>query len=461
MKMKTVYTALLLLIFGVAQAQNLPAKLDTVDFENLTQYIADTNSQADYLMPIQSIGAINKGFVAKLTYYPDNNKVSMEPYYISIDPSGNQVMELRKMELAPSNVPHAIVGESQNEDTLFIMGSLDARSKFQQGLIRVHKAGSGEWSEPTQMKLAGFTPHSQDYGFYVHPSGKWLLASQRTSRAGSMNIFLAKRRDAESFSDFQKLSVNSMSDDISPYLSHDMKRIYFASNRESSMDIYVAEVKDLNAADIAEPVKLPSMVNDSSAYDAYVSETKNGGLVFASDRGQNGMRMYLAPRREMLLAEEKEIVEEVVDTVAVKEEPSGEVAVIVPVTGEKDDTNEEKVVDKPVAPKTLADKYTTQFAFDSYGLSASLQSMLKENYGSPKADEKLVLNGYTCSAGPEQYNMLLSRKRAEAVRDHLMTLGWKKEQLEVYGKGEANPIASNETREGRIQNRRVEILRMK
>lgn len=65
--------------------------------------------------------------------------------------------------------------------------------------------------------------------------------------------------------------------------------------------------------------------------------------------------------------------------------------------------------------------------------------------------------GHTDSEGTEEYNMGLSIRRAEAVRDYMVSEGIDPSIIDVSGEGEANPVASNATREGRAQNRRVDI----
>jgi OOP family OmpA-OmpF porin len=65
--------------------------------------------------------------------------------------------------------------------------------------------------------------------------------------------------------------------------------------------------------------------------------------------------------------------------------------------------------------------------------------------------------GYTDSDGTEKYNMGLSMRRAQAVRDYMVSEGVARSMIKVSGEGEANPVASNATPEGRAQNRRVEI----
>jgi outer membrane protein OmpA-like peptidoglycan-associated protein len=73
-------------------------------------------------------------------------------------------------------------------------------------------------------------------------------------------------------------------------------------------------------------------------------------------------------------------------------------------------------------------------------------------------DRPIVVEGYTDSQGNEDKNQQLSQRRAEAVRQYLQQRGIDPQRLRAVGKGEANPVASNDTAEGRASNRRVEII---
>jgi len=72
-------------------------------------------------------------------------------------------------------------------------------------------------------------------------------------------------------------------------------------------------------------------------------------------------------------------------------------------------------------------------------------------------DVKVEVAGYTDSTGSADFNLKLSQKRAESVRSYLIARGVNPDQLVAVGYGIANPIASNETAEGRAQNRRIQF----
>ena len=69
----------------------------------------------------------------------------------------------------------------------------------------------------------------------------------------------------------------------------------------------------------------------------------------------------------------------------------------------------------------------------------------------------VTLDGYASAEGTEAYNMTLSKDRANSVKQYLVNAGVSSSSITANGYGEANPVASNSTEEGRVQNRRVEI----
>ncbi len=82
-----------------------------------------------------------------------------------------------------------------------------------------------------------------------------------------------------------------------------------------------------------------------------------------------------------------------------------------------------------------------------------LVNFLKEN-----PERTVAIEGYTDSTGSDEYNLDLSQRRAQSVQDFLLQNGIGPDRISARGYGEANPVATNSTEAGRLQNRRVEII---
>jgi outer membrane protein OmpA-like peptidoglycan-associated protein len=99
------------------------------------------------------------------------------------------------------------------------------------------------------------------------------------------------------------------------------------------------------------------------------------------------------------------------------------------------------------------------FDFDSDALRAESRKNLDNlasslnNFG----DSKLLLVGHTDAQGTETYNLELSRRRSASVARYLETHGVSEFRVQTAGRGESEPIASNDSETGRQKNRRVEV----
>jgi len=74
------------------------------------------------------------------------------------------------------------------------------------------------------------------------------------------------------------------------------------------------------------------------------------------------------------------------------------------------------------------------------------------------SEKSIVVEGHTDSRGSDDTNLALSEQRASSVRDYLVSQGVAQERITAQGRGETQPIATNDTSEGRANNRRVEIV---
>ena len=114
------------------------------------------------------------------------------------------------------------------------------------------------------------------------------------------------------------------------------------------------------------------------------------------------------------------------------------------------------------APKEMTivlDERSLNFDFDKsnvkpeyYDLLKNIKEFVEQN------NYEITIQGHTDSVGSNAYNFKLSRRRAESVKAKLLEFGLTEDRIVgIEAMGEEQPIATNETKEGRAQNRRVEF----
>ncbi len=105
---------------------------------------------------------------------------------------------------------------------------------------------------------------------------------------------------------------------------------------------------------------------------------------------------------------------------------------------------------------TLYDSNSSYIRAEAYPLLDEVTSILMKN-----PEMEVEVQGHTDNTGSAEYNQWLSEKRAQRVKDYLVSKGIDPSRLEAKGYGLTQPVASNATEEGRAQNRRVELKRFR
>ncbi len=105
---------------------------------------------------------------------------------------------------------------------------------------------------------------------------------------------------------------------------------------------------------------------------------------------------------------------------------------------------------------TLYDSNSSYIRAAAYPLLDEVTSILEKN-----PEMEVEVQGHTDNTGSAEYNQWLSEKRAQRVKDYLVSKGIDPSRLEAKGYGLTQPVASNATEEGRAQNRRVELKRFR
>jgi len=446
----TIFSALLPFTSVLSNGDSTLTPFDSISHQSVIQFVETKDDSSDYIMPI-SVNQKSAYYTKISTIKSDKDvQVNMVPYTMEISESLTNAMNENRPPYWSSNTTKTIIGASPNNDTIYVMGSKDDRMNFQQGLLRIHKESVG-WSEPEKLKIKWFKPTSWNYGMSMHSSGDILLIYQKSVITDDFEVFVSFREEPKVYGKpFKIESICTANDEITPYLSEDKKRLYFASNghtadsTSNNYDLFVSQVLNDDFSSISKPERLPEHINLEKSFEAYISEIDSNHIIFSSDREGKGMRLYTAKITRGYV-EPTPIIEEVI--------PEPEPVVV------------EEIIPEPIPEepkKIVLSSEELNFGSNQANVSDEAIAQLKANFPfSPETDastESITITGYTDSMGSESYNLSLSKKRAEAMKKALVELGWNPDKIITIGKGEANPVADNKTPEGRAQNRRVEFL---
>lgn len=125
-------------------------------------------------------------------------------------------------------------------------------------------------------------------------------------------------------------------------------------------------------------------------------------------------------------------------------------------------TDRRSQVLKDLLEKGSASTNAIQFATNSDKLTSASTAIIQEFADAMKENPalKLKIIGHTDNNGDDAKNILLSKKRAAAVKQKLISMGIAASRLQTDGKGESEPVADNETEEGKATNRRVQFIKL-
>jgi OOP family OmpA-OmpF porin len=120
-----------------------------------------------------------------------------------------------------------------------------------------------------------------------------------------------------------------------------------------------------------------------------------------------------------------------------------------------------EAIEAPEVKMAAPEGLKIQFDFDSYnfkpGDKLDQYIELAQTYLNANAESQILITGHTDDIGENSYNMRLGKQRADAVSEYLIKHGLASEKIQKESKGESEPVASNDTRSGRAENRRVEM----
>ena len=222
----------------------------------------------------------------------------------------------------------------------------------------------------------------------------------------------------------------------------------------------------LNAVFGADKVKTDISVDQNAAAASWLSKFRdavdalkgaNADAIFEGDKVNVGGATMGDAARDKIIAALKSALGAAITVGALTDKTAAAVAV-----ANNRATTELASLHSGFAVKDLLfalNDSVVNFASGSAEVPESMAPFLKDaaaGLKQLKAGHVLEIAGYTDNTGDAALNLALSQKRAEAVRAALIKYGADPDMLVAKGYGEADPVASNDTAEGRLKNRRIE-----
>lgn len=389
------------------------------------------------------------------------------------------------------------------------------RAASRGGDVYISNLDGEEWSSPKNLGKHVNSDYWESSASIASNNRIVFFSSNRKGGVGGTDIYMAKRDSATGeFGDPVLLGpqVNTPGDEIAPFIHADGQTLYFSSRSHLSMggfDIFSVKV-DAETGEIlsnAENIGYP--INTADDDFNFVWSADNSRAYFSSVRpeGRGEKDIYVLERNialSPLIVWKGTVVDCLTDlpvnaTITVSDnktketigvytpnKSTGKYTVILPAgrnyniaveapfyafySKNIDIPNldsykeiEEEICLEPIIEGTTITLRNIFFDFDKATLRKESELELERlfRFMNDYPDIKVEIAGHTDSEGEDDYNMKLSAKRAEAVFNYLLGKGILKSRLKSKGYGETQPIATNDTPEGRQLNRRTAVTIIK
>lgn len=430
------------------------------------------------------------------------------------DPETGEWQEAKNMGLHLNNKgPNFIssITPDGNSILLLLGNEYMNKGKMRAGVSISRKTEDG-WSQPEVLDVKNNYNIADQANFFMSNSRKILVMSvQRDDSYGERDIYVSFLDEDNTWSEPKNIGpqINTAHSEIAPFLASDDKTMYFSSKGFSGFggqDIYITRRLDDTWTNWSEPENLGPNINTSND-DSYFNIPASGEHAYYSravsetdlDIYRIQMPVFYKPAPVVLVRgkvynsktkepiEARILYEQLPEGMEIGEATSvagtGDYQIILP-SGAKygylaeaegylsinanidlNNLTEYKEIEKDLylVPIEVGEAVALRnifFDFDKSNLkddsSPELNRVVKFLKDTP--DIKIEVGGHTDSKGSDDYNMKLSERRAKAVQDYLIRNGINADRVSYKAFGERNPIATNDTDEGRQENRRVEFI---
>lgn len=339
------------------------------------------------------------------------------------------------------------------------------------------RLADGSWSEPANLGPNINTPQG-DQAPFIHPDGQTLyFMSDGHPGMGGFDLYLSKKQADGTWGKAQNLGypINTKANEGALFINLKGTTAYFTSDKgdeeAQEQQLLARNNQDLYYFELPPAIRpLPVTYVAAKVYDAEtgkpleavaeIAELETGALNTAQPTDRAGAFLICLPTgKNYSLTVEREGYLFYSDYFALRERTNGEPFLLdiplqpIPPVAEAG-TESQPVAEKPVILNNVF--FETASAKLKPTSRAELDRLKKMMEDNPQL--RIRIDGHTDNVGQEADNQRLSEERAKAVYDYLVDAGIAAERLEYKGFGESQPIAGNETEEGRQRNRRTEFV---
>ncbi|MEL6630070.1 MAG: OmpA family protein [Bacteroidota bacterium] len=425
----------------------------------------------------------------------------------------------RKKLPFPLNLPthsNSVISVSADNNSLVVINTYKADGSYRGTGLSVSQRQVEGWEIPKALIIDDYYNLSRRQDQYISANRKIMIHSlQRREGLGGRDLFVSFLQKDGTWSTPKNLgsSINSEGNDVTPCLAPDGKTLYFSNETRvgyGSFDVYVSRRLDDTWTNWSPPKNLGSDINTrgSDAFYVVPASGRFGYIASPSPSGKDRdiyrFKLPEAAKPEpvvlvygkVLNKETNEPVRteiafydldsQVEEGIASSAPKTGDYKVVLPggkqfnlIATKKGFLSLSDYVDvrsQNVYEEIRKDLYLTPIkAGASINLSNLYFDFAKADLREasiPELDQLIIameqkasitirLTGHTDNVGSDPKNLSLSKERAQAVKDYIMSKGIGADRIETTGKGESQPIADNNTDAGRQKNRRVELTIVK
>ena len=303
------------LIISIILATSALASLhaQTLKFADPVKLGAAVNTEAEEVSPLLTHDGQSLYFVRAL--YSENiggKYAGMDIWMSQRQSDGTWSKASNNIGMLNNKDNNAVLGIKSDDQVLYLLNTYNN----QRG-IAFTKKHNAKWTSPEVIEVPGIS--REDFvGFYMSPDYDVLLISMRRGGNDNEDLFVSEKNNKGDWSAPVNLgtTINTEGFEISPFLSDDKKRLYFASNGHGGLgdaDIYVSERLYESWTVWSKPKNLGPTIN-SSAFDAYFSISDDSTVMFSSNRDGKMSDIYeskiLGEIKNSQLALKESLIEE-------------------------------------------------------------------------------------------------------------------------------------------------------